>query len=174
VNFALYNIQRLVFVTEIASVYCAVRLLSLDLKDNVSFLKGLINRYLKLCIAVGRTDKVQSDGSGCRNIMWRRMGIVIHARWCLGLAFLFLVCFYSGDALLECSAWHPIYWLRMSVSLSRMRMTASFVSACSHVLAQYLICHEDQFPVLPFWLSFSTHCLVFLPSFDALIYQQQH
>ena len=100
-NFALHNIQRLGFVTEMASVYCLVRAGSLDTKDNVSFLNGLIIRYVRSYIAVGRTDKVPSDGPGCRNIMWRPMGIVIHVRWVLSLAFLILVCFYSGDALLE-------------------------------------------------------------------------
>jgi hypothetical protein len=69
VNFALYSIQKLVFIIEMASVYCTVRPGSLDTKDNVSFLKGLIIRYVKLYIAVGRTDKVPSDGSGCRGIM---------------------------------------------------------------------------------------------------------
>ena len=169
-NFSLYSIQRLVFVTEMASVYCKVRPGSLDTKDNVSFLKGLIIRYVKLYIAVGRTEKVPSDGPGCRSIMWRPIGIVIHARWGLVLAFLLLACFYSGVALLVLGVTSTI----LTVSFLRMRMTASFVSACSHVLAQQLIWHEDQFPVLPFWSSLSTHCLVFVPSFDALTYQQEH
>lgn len=100
-NFALYSIQRLVFVTEMARVYCTARAGSLDTNDNISFLKGLKIRYVKLYIPDGRTDKVPSDGSGCRGIMLRQLGIIIHARWGLVLTFLVLTCFCSGDALLE-------------------------------------------------------------------------
>jgi len=52
VNFSLYNIQRMVFVNEMASIYFTVRPRSLDTRNNVSFLKGLIIRYV-----VGRVDQ---------------------------------------------------------------------------------------------------------------------
>jgi hypothetical protein len=68
-SFALYNINRLVFTTDVESVYCAVRSESLYKTDTVCLIfKGLITTFITTSSNIMNPEKPDERSSYCTSI----------------------------------------------------------------------------------------------------------